>query len=103
MVQIQVFAFCLASVVILNFVNCVDNELHFNIANVKFTTVPNMTRYLQANPKFKMIQTLAQVKNPQVKNQITYRLGNRISGKLGISYTKCKIEGINSNKNDRFG
>lgn len=96
MVQIKFFAIYLASVFVLNFVNCADNELSFNIANVKFTAVPNMTQYLQANPKFKIIQTLAQAKNPQVKDQITYRLGNRISGKLGILYTKCKIEEINS-------
>lgn len=86
MLQIKMFAICLAAAFVLDFVNCADNEL-----NVQLTTVQNITRFLRANPKFKFIQNLIQTKNPQDKNQITYRLGNRISGKIKFSLAKYKI------------
>lgn len=88
MVQIKMFAICLACFFVLSFVNCAENELRFDVANVEFTTVPNITQFLRTNPKIKLIQTLAQVKNPQVKDQMTYRLGNRVSGMLGFSHKK---------------
>lgn len=99
MVQIKIFAICMASVFVVNFVNCAANGISVDIVNVEFTTVPNITQFLRPNPKFKLIQSFAQFQNSQANHQITYRIGDRLSGR----YTKCEIEAINSNKNDYFG
>lgn len=100
MVQIKIFAICLASVFVLNFVNCAANEFSVDAANVELTTVSDITQFLRANPEFKLIQTLAKVQNPQKNYQIKYTLGKRVDGNISISHTKLKM---NSNENDYFG
>lgn len=83
MVRINVFAFCLASIFVLNFVNCQDeNGVGSEIKSVHFVAVEDIDRFLLENSNAQMLEKVANV--PNTRNQISYRLGARISGMLNI-------------------
>lgn len=83
MVRINILAFCLASIFILNFVNCeVENVVGSEITSVDFVAAEDISQFLLENPNAQMLEKVAKV--PNTKNQIIYRLGTRISGKLNI-------------------
>lgn len=85
MVRINILSFCLASVFVLNFVNCeVENGVGSEITSVDF--VEDISQFLLENPNAQMLEKVAKV--PNTRNQIIYRLGTRISGKLNIYKTK---------------
>lgn len=62
-------------------VECSKEDLN---SNVKVAIVESLSEYLRENPEVKLLQPLVkevQTKGVSPKNSITYRLGNRISGK----------------------